>query len=86
MGVLIEGLPNIAKYVGKSRQTISKWITHEEFPAALLPNGRRATTAGAVDAWIIARHRAEMVARERRNTGRPDLASRVGEDEPDEHT
>ena len=55
MGYIIETLPEIAKMVGRSDQTVRKWIRIHGFPAAKMPNGNWMTTPTLIDKWILAR-------------------------------
>ncbi len=50
---LIIGLANIGKVFGKSRWTIRRWIEHEGFPAAKLPDGHWVTDRELIRRWIV---------------------------------
>ena len=51
------GLATIGAVFGRSRWTIRRWVAHEGFPAAKLPNGEYATTPTLIDRWLLERAR-----------------------------
>lgn len=53
---VVIGLDQIARLFGRTRQTIARWIRHEGFPAARLPDGVWATTPSLIDSWLLARN------------------------------
>jgi len=55
MSYIVETLPEIGRTVGRSDQTVRKWIKIHGFPAAKAPNGKWMTTHGLIDNWILAR-------------------------------
>ena len=52
---LIFGLANIGEVFGKSRWTIRRWIEHQGFPAAKLPDGHWVTDRELIRRWILVR-------------------------------
>ena len=56
---LYEGLKQIASYIGHSTDTVRRWHRKHGFPLVRLPNGKYATTQSMIDAWLLARNRAE---------------------------
>ena len=62
----LEGIPAIATYMGKSYNTIIRWIEQGYLPAAKNPSGRWFTTKSLIDSWIVAGHQAEINERARR--------------------
>ncbi len=60
---MLEGLPAIASFMGKSAQTIAIWIKKHGFPATKTPGGTWLTHKELVFRWIIAGHRAEIAIR-----------------------
>ena len=52
----LEGIPAIAKALGKSESTIWRWIHYHALPACLTPGGTWLTSYGLIDAWILARN------------------------------
>lgn len=59
-GYLIIGQAQIAAFLGISLSCLKLWVKNEGFPASKLPNGSWSTTGGLVDAWILARNRAQF--------------------------
>ena len=55
---MLEGLPAIATFMGKSIETVRRWIDKEGLPATKLPNGKWLTHKGLVLQWIYAGHQA----------------------------
>ena len=51
------GLATIGGVFGRSRWTIRRWVAHEGFPAAKLPNGEFATTLPLISEWLLERAR-----------------------------
>jgi predicted DNA-binding transcriptional regulator AlpA len=51
----VVGLEAIGRLFGRSRQTISRWIKDENFPAAYLPDGTWVTSHSLIDDWLFAR-------------------------------
>ena len=51
------GLVTIGEIFGRSRWTIRRWVAHENFPAAKLPNGEFATTLPLISEWLLERAR-----------------------------
>lgn len=52
---LLQGLPTIARYVGKCLTTVRKWYTHHGFPIGKLPNGDWVSSTALIDEWIRSR-------------------------------
>ena len=55
---MLEGLPSIAEFLGKSAETTRRWILKDGLPATKLPNGRWLTHKGLILQWIYAGHQA----------------------------
>tara|TARA_Y100000296_G_C4970538_1_gene155669 strand:+ start:115 stop:429 length:315 start_codon:yes stop_codon:yes gene_type:complete len=55
---MLEGLPAIATFLGKSVQTVRRWILHDGLPCSKLPNGKWFTHKGLILQWIYAGHEA----------------------------
>ena len=55
----IEGLDQIAHFIGHSTDTVRRWHRKHDFPLVRLSNGKYATTQSMIDAWLLARNRAE---------------------------
>ena len=62
---LIIGLVAISKMFSRHRETISRWVRTEGFPAAKMPNGEYVTSPTLVDEWL----RLRCQAREKRSGG-----------------
>ncbi len=56
---LLEGLDEIARYLGKSVRTTSRWIADHGLPVCQLPSGIRLSSPQLIDQWIYARYLAE---------------------------
>jgi excisionase family DNA binding protein len=61
----LEGAAEIAHYLGKHRNTISKWIVSGFLPATKTPEGKWFITTSLIDAWIVAGNTAELAAKAR---------------------
>lgn len=55
--VVFTGLDNIGQPFNRSGRTIKRWILHERFPAARLPNNEWVTTLPLISEWVLARAR-----------------------------
>ena len=55
---MLEGLPAIATFLGKSLPTARRWIMSDGLPATKLPSGRWLTHKALVLQWIYAGHQA----------------------------
>lgn len=55
---MLEGLPSLAEFLGKSEQTAKRWIMRDGLPATKMPNGKWLTHKGLVMQWIYAGHQA----------------------------
>ena len=55
---MLEGLPAIATFLGKSLPTARCWIMSDGLPATKLPSGRWLTHKALVLQWIYAGHQA----------------------------
>lgn len=64
---ILEGLPCIAEFFGKSRHTISRWILNDGLPASKTPDGKWITHKTLLLQWMYAGHLAEM--QQRRGAG-----------------
>ena len=62
---MLEGIPAIAEFIGKSYDTTYKWITLHGLPATKTPSGRWFTHKGLILQWMVAGHSAELKARAR---------------------
>ena len=51
----VVGLDAIGQLFGRNRRTIRRWIEHEGFPAACLPDGTWTTSYSLIDDWLLAR-------------------------------
>ena len=51
----VVGLDAIGSLFGRSRDTIRRWIQHEDFPASRLPDGSWTTSHTLIDGWLMAR-------------------------------
>ncbi len=60
---ILEGLPAIATFLGKSKLTVRRWIFSAGLPVTKLPNGRWFSHKGLILQWIYAGHQAELKAR-----------------------
>lgn len=72
-GPVLVGLERIGAAFGRSRFSIRRWIEHEGFPAAQLPNGQWWTSLQAIERWRAEREaevRAELAERARHNAAR----------------
>ncbi len=58
----IVGLDAIGRLFGRSRQTVSRWIKNEDFPAACLPDGTWITSHSLIDDWLFKRVRDQREA------------------------
>ncbi len=58
-GQLIVGLVAIGEMFDRHRETISRWVRTEGFPAAKMPNGEYITSPTLVDEWLRARCQAQ---------------------------
>ncbi len=57
---ILEGIPNIAEFFGRSYDTIARWIKAGYLPAGKTPQGRWFITRSLIDNWVIAVHKAEL--------------------------
>jgi hypothetical protein len=57
---IIEGIPNIAEYMGKHRNTIMNWINKGYLPAAKNPDGIWFITKSLINMWIFSQNQAEL--------------------------
>lgn len=64
-----ETLPKIAKQFNRSPITIFRWIHNHGLPACKLPNGNWFITDSLIDAWVIARNRAQKAEKDDVSTG-----------------
>lgn len=55
---MLEGLPSIAEFIGKSLETTRRWIRNDGLPATKLPSGRWLSHKGLILQWIYAGHQA----------------------------
>ena len=55
----VVGLENIGKLFDRTRWTVRRWIDHEGFPAAQLPDGTWVTTHSLIDHWLLSRAEGE---------------------------
>jgi hypothetical protein len=62
---MLEGIPAIAEFIGRSYDTTYKWITLHGLPATKTPSGRWFTHKGLILQWMVAGHSAELKARAR---------------------
>ena len=62
---MLEGIPSIAEFIGKSYDTTVRWITLHGLPATKTPSGRWFTHKGLILQWMVAGHSAELKARAR---------------------
>ena len=60
----LEGIPAIARALGKSPATTWRWIHHHALPAMKTPAGTWFTSYSLLDQWILARRKAQLDARE----------------------
>lgn len=60
---ILEGIPAIAAFIGKSGNTTLNWIVNHGLPATKTPQGRWFTHRGLILQWIYAGHRAELKAK-----------------------
>ena len=58
----LEGIPSIARAVGRSKSTIPRWIKDHGFPACKLPSGTWFTSRTLINNWILARRRTQTEA------------------------
>ncbi len=56
----VVGLENIGKLFDRTRWTVRRWIDHEGFPAAQLPDDTWATTNSLIDRWLLSRSEGEL--------------------------
>lgn len=68
-GYFICGLRAIGKFCGMSPSTIRNWIDRQAFPACKMPNGQWGTTAGMIDAWVLARQNVLEEKKKKKSTG-----------------
>jgi hypothetical protein len=61
--LILEGIPAIAAFLGKSYNTAKRYIVQDGLPAAKLPNGTWITHKALILQWILVGHQAEMKAR-----------------------
>ena len=61
--LILEGIPAIATFLGKSYNTALRYVTKHGLPAAKLPNGTWITHKALVLQWILVGHNVEMKAR-----------------------
>ena len=62
---ILEGIPAIAAFIGKSGNTALNWINKHGLPATKNPQGRWFTHRGLILQWIYAGHQAELKAKAR---------------------
>lgn len=55
---MLEGLPSIATFLGRSVETAKNWILNDGLPATKMPNGKWLSHKGLVLQWIYAGHQA----------------------------
>ena len=55
---MLEGLPAIATFLGRSVNTTRRWIMTDGLPVTKLPNGKWFTHKGLILQWIYAGHQA----------------------------
>lgn len=60
---ILEGIPAIAAFIGKSGNTTLNWINKHGLPATKTPTGRWFTHRGLILQWIYAGHQAELKAK-----------------------
>jgi len=60
---MLEGIPSIATFIGKSYNTTLRWISHHGLPATKTPSGRWLSHKGLILQWMLAGNRAELEAR-----------------------
>jgi len=60
---MLEGLPAIATFLGKSANTVRRWIMEDGLPCTKLPNGIWFTHKGLILQWIYAGHEAIVKGR-----------------------
>lgn len=61
--LILEGVPAIARFLGKSYNTAMRYIKKDGLPAAKLPNGTWITHKALILQWILIGHETEMKAR-----------------------
>ena len=59
--IVLKGLEDIGLYLGIHRNTVSRWIKQEGFPACQLPDRTYMTTPALIDAWIIERRQVQAI-------------------------
>ena len=52
---VVVGLVAIGELFKRTRWTIRRWIEHDGFPAAQLPDGTWTTTLTLIDRWLVDR-------------------------------
>lgn len=78
---ILEGLPSIGNFLGKSPNTVVNWIMNHGLPATKTPNGRWLTHTQLILQWMYAGHEAELKARGVGGRSKEDiqiLATRMG--------
>lgn len=60
---ILEGLPSIAEWIGKSINTTRLWIREHGLPATKTPRGIWFTHKGLILQWMYAGHQAELKTR-----------------------
>ena len=55
---ILEGIPAIADFIGKSRMTALNWIKKHGLPVTKTPEGRWYTHKGLILMWIVMGHEA----------------------------
>ena len=53
---ILEGAEAIAKYVGRHRNSVYRWIKTHKLPAHKTPNGKYAISQQAIGEWMRARY------------------------------
>ncbi len=62
---ILEGLPAIAQFLGKTCPTIKKWILNDGLPCYKNPSGFWTTHKGLIMQWMLAENHAELRGRAR---------------------
>lgn len=59
---LIKGMRQLKAYTGFDPRTLRKWSAKYGFPLAFSPQGRYISSVTLINAWILARRKAQLVA------------------------
>ena len=72
---MLEGLREIAGFIGRNIDTTRTYILEHGLPATRLPNGTWFTHKGLILQWIYAGHQAELAARARYTLEEDEIAA-----------